>query len=188
VIFIGFSTMEFLLASAKFNQPLWVLVHSPVRAIPTFTMGILISQTFNKFKIAHGLRIGFAVFCVSILSMFIHMPTALSLGLFSVSVFLTANGYLSTNKTLFDNRISLNLGNCSYSLYMLHAIFLSTFIDKVWWKLSLGPVPLSLGLLSWFVLIAVSILSYRYFESPMRKWMSPKIFFHLETVSDLGVR
>jgi hypothetical protein len=93
--------MEFLLAADQFNPPLWFMVINPLRAIPTFTVGVLISQTFHRFRVPHGIWLGFSVFCFGIISMVIHAPISLSLILFSLGVFLTASGYLSMTQTVF---------------------------------------------------------------------------------------
>ena len=162
---LGFAGMEFALIAGLAKPPLF----NPLPAIPTFAIGVLISQTFGKFDIGHGALSGFVVFCISVLLMALHANHYVVLALFSLTVILTVCGRSSS---LFEKHICAELGNASYSVYMLHAIFLSIFVDKLWPKLSNDPVSLWYGLVVLGFIVATSILTFRFFERPARYFIS----------------
>jgi peptidoglycan/LPS O-acetylase OafA/YrhL len=174
IIVGGYIGVEALLQSGVYNPPLWFMINNPLRAIPSFLIGVVISQRFQRVEIKNGIWIGLASFCLSIFCMIVHAPTAVSIALFSFTVLATARGYVTEPYVPLDNRVTLALGNCSYSLYMLHAIFLGVLLDKLWPKFNLGQVPISVGIIIWLILIAASMLCYHQFEVRMRRWMSPK--------------
>lgn len=156
----------------QLDPPVWSKVINPVRAIPTFAAGILISQTYRRFVIPQGIMYGLAAFALAVVGLVFHAPPVFSLVLFAACVYLTASGYAHSSKTVMNNRFFAALGDSSYSLYMLHAIFLSAIIDKAWPRLTSATVPLYLSVVIWLAVVGVSLLSFRYFESPMRRLMT----------------
>jgi peptidoglycan/LPS O-acetylase OafA/YrhL len=56
------------------------------------------------------------------------------------------------------------LGNASYALYLVHMPILSLFIHFQWVTLAFYPVYLALC-------VGVSLMSFRYFETPARLWL-----------------
>jgi peptidoglycan/LPS O-acetylase OafA/YrhL len=80
-------------------------------------------------------------------------------------------------RLLLGNPISHFLGEISYSIYMLH-IFIGTVSLKLWVGMY-GPNQSTIqGFLAFVIvlsiLIALSTVSFRYFETPSRKYLQPK--------------
>ncbi|MGB8536804.1 MAG: acyltransferase [Acidobacteriaceae bacterium] len=58
----------------------------------------------------------------------------------------------------------VNLGNASYALYLIHTPILSLFLHFRWVAQAFYPVYLALC-------VGLSLLSFRYFETPARLWL-----------------
>ena len=58
----------------------------------------------------------------------------------------------------------VNLGNASYALYLIHTPILSLFLHFRWVAQAFYPVYLALC-------VGLSLLSFRYFETPVRLWL-----------------
>ena len=58
----------------------------------------------------------------------------------------------------------MNLGNASYALYVIHMPILSLFRHFRWVTHAFYPVYLALC-------VGLSLLSFRYFETPARIWL-----------------
>lgn len=168
---VGFGVTEYLIRSGEIHENL-----SPIRALPTFAIGMLISRYYQFARIPHALWIGVGIFCIAVLAMSVHANTYVILALFAGSIFLTANGYSDRPKTIFESPMCLTLGNASYALYMLHALFLSAFVEKAWPKLSSGQPPLWYGALIASILLPASILTFRIFERPARDFINGRRF------------
>jgi peptidoglycan/LPS O-acetylase OafA/YrhL len=65
------------------------------------------------------------------------------------------------------------LGNASYALYLLHTPILSLFLHFRWVTLAFYPVYLALC-------VGLSLLSFRYFETPARLWLLERFQARLE--------
>lgn len=145
----------------------WTLLDNPLRALPTFTIGVLISRIPMKARVAGSEWLSFGAFVFSVVLMIFQANTLFILTALVLTVFFAA---LSDN-SLFNRKIYAELGNASYAIYMLHAFMLTVFVDNVWPRLFGGPVPLSYGAAIIAITIAVSIFVFRYFEVPMRRWI-----------------
>ena len=108
--------------------------------------------------------------------------------LFPVLIFLAARN-TGAMARLLDRRFFQQLGEQSYSIYMIHVPLMSTFL--VGWlvfrteksvgvdnasALALTPVIALSGCLVYALLVLVlSTLTFRYVESPMRQWLNQRL-------------
>jgi len=145
---------------------------SPLRALPTFCAGIVISQTYGSVAIRHASLWGFSAFVVAIVLMVAHASNYLVIGILFAATFLTANAYTKSPHTFLDSSITRVLGDASYSVYMWHALFFSAFIDFLWPRLFIGKPSLWFGALLAVLIVSFSIASYRIFERPARNLIS----------------
>lgn len=163
--------IEYLLQSGEMRQPVW----NALRALPTFSIGLLISQASPKFRIENGEGLGFCVFVTSVLSMLLHLDPLITIALFCAAIFLTSRD--TKPRSLFGSQIFETLGDGSYSLYMLHAIAFTIVYKGIWPHLSHEPIQLFIGLLLALILIPVSIASFYIFEMPARKLLTGRTKF-----------
>jgi peptidoglycan/LPS O-acetylase OafA/YrhL len=144
-----------------------------LRAVPSFVGGIVVYRlAVVRFAnlvvpswIAHGLAIS------TVPMMFLDFPNVLMLVVFMLVVFMLARGEPAT-ATIFSAPWCRNLANSSYSFYMLHSFagfVLLGYLPKLsgidlsgFWK-----VGMTIGALA--ITTGVSILSFRYFEDPVRR-------------------
>jgi peptidoglycan/LPS O-acetylase OafA/YrhL len=187
LIIIGFAGIEYALATGAISPPLWFVHISPLRALPTFSVGILIARTFRLIEIPHALLGGATLFAIVIALMVAHANTYIVLSLMAATIFVTANSYLSETPSILDSRFCLELGNASYSLYMLHAIFLTITVDFLWPHISSGQPTILYGIVVGVVLTVFSVFTFSFFEKPARDFISgrKKLFtFSKKTAGD----
>jgi peptidoglycan/LPS O-acetylase OafA/YrhL len=172
VVMLGFAALEALLATDVFPAP--VANNTPLRALPTFVIGILIALNYARFRFAGGVWIGLAAFVVSTALMTMHVSPYIVIALFSIAVLFTAGGEALRTPALFDNHICRMLGDASYSVYMLHAFILSLAVNFIWKRYGGSQeFPLVYGAVAvGSMVLALSLLTFRYFEKPMRDLIS----------------
>jgi peptidoglycan/LPS O-acetylase OafA/YrhL len=174
LIITGFVSVEYTLESGLINPPLWFANISPIRALPAFSAGVLIARTFRSIEIPQAALIGALLFAVTITTMILHTQNYAILLLMAATIFVTANSYVSGIPTLLDSRFCRKLGNASYSLYMLHAIFLTITIDYLWPRISSGQPTLIFAAVVGVILTVFSIFTFSHFEKPARDFISGK--------------
>ena len=172
LIILGFAGLQYTVYAGLTHIPSWFGNIGPIRALPTFCAGIVISQTYDRVKIPYALWWGLFAFLFAVLLMMLHVNNYLAIVVVFIATFLTANAYVSSSKTVLDRPIFLTLGNASYSLYMWHAFFFTAFIDFLWPRISTGRPTLFYGAMVIAILIGFSIGSYRLFERPARNFIS----------------
>jgi peptidoglycan/LPS O-acetylase OafA/YrhL len=159
VIVVGILTIGILSESELMRHPFF----NALRAVPTFAIGVLISQ--NRFSVHHGSWLGLGSFLAAIILMALHVSIFAIITLFSLTVLFTAS---NRHSPIFEGKLFLMLGNCSYSIYMLHAIIFTIFIKMVWPRLHGGEIPLSCAVALAPIILAASWVTFRFFEKPMR--------------------
>jgi peptidoglycan/LPS O-acetylase OafA/YrhL len=174
LIVAGFAGIEYCLVAGVISPPLWFQNVSPIRALPTFSAGILIARTFRLIVVPRALLIGSFLFVTAITLMVVHADTYIVLSLMAAAIFVTANSYLSEAPSILDSRFCLELGNASYSLYMLHALFLTITVDFLWPRVSSGQPSILYGALVGVVLVMFSVLTFSLFEKPARDFISAR--------------
>ena len=174
IIMIGFLANDRYINSGILAAPLWALDINPIRALPTFTTGIVIALSIEKYSVTYGATLGFFAFLVSILMMINQANIYCVLFTFSLAIFLTACGELKQKPAILNNRFVEVLGDASYSVYMLHIIVIMITIDFVWKRIT-GDVEfpvLLFGLVVFPMIVLFSILTYRAVEKPIRNILS----------------
>jgi peptidoglycan/LPS O-acetylase OafA/YrhL len=104
--------------------------------------------------------------------MIVHSNVYLIVAVMSASIFLTANSYISQGSTILDTKFFAILGDASYSLYMLHALFLTVGINMIWPHISTAQVSLEYGCILLAVTTAFSTIVFSIFEKPARDFLS----------------
>jgi peptidoglycan/LPS O-acetylase OafA/YrhL len=174
IIVLGFYANEKYIASGLLVAPLWFIDISPIRALPSFATGMLIAASFSRFGSPYGIWTGLCAFLLSIMMMVLQANVYVVIGMFSISILLTAGGEFSGRSNLFDNSICKALGDASYSVYMLHVIVIMVAIDFSW-KRHTGTIefPIFLFLFVIFpMIVGCSVVTFRVFEKPMRDIIS----------------
>jgi peptidoglycan/LPS O-acetylase OafA/YrhL len=144
-----------------------------LRAAPSFIAGMaayrLATVRFANLRVpawvAHGLMIA------TVPMMWFGVADEAVLAIFVVAVFLLARAE-PPKPGLLSRPVPRALANCSYSFYMLHAfvgVFLVSVVPRVFhlnsdWQFGMAAVAIA-------ATTAVSILSYRFFESPARRYL-----------------
>jgi len=151
----------------------WSFNRGFLQAIPEFLFGVTLAGSGRWLS-----RIPFPNYLFGLLS-----------GLFVILGFLgTPRGYVyalvyliaiaayaadvQKSSSAFINRVA-PLGILTYSIYMLHALFQPVFFGFLFHKVHATPLINDLMiLLCFFPMIFVSYISYKYFETPARRWLS----------------
>lgn len=172
VVVGGFAAIEIMRATGIMMAEHWDDNYSPIRALPTFTIGMIIAASFRK--ITWGLEIGMVSLLVAIALMVAHANNYLIIAAFTSSIFFTASGELARPNHYLNLRFIRMLGDASYSVYMLHAFVLIVLVGTIWPRLKTGPMPVSYGIIILLQICCLSVLTYNIFEKPMRDWISGK--------------
>ncbi|WP_407146217.1 acyltransferase family protein [Bradyrhizobium sp. ORS 86] len=166
---LGFVALEVLWARGVMTAPYWDENYSPLRGLPTFTLGIIIAQVYNKVR--HGVALGALALLSGAILMVAHASDYLIIATFVAAVFLTASGEVATPDHALNRPIVRTLGDASYGIYMLHAFVLMAFFTFVWKGREDAPGPVYVAGLVVLV-IALAIVIFTAFEKPMRDWLS----------------
>ena len=96
-----------------------------------------------------------------------------SLLLFILSLILAASAEKNGQKSFLQHRWLVRLGDASYGLYMYqYGVCLFFLAVLAFFGLKDHSWMVAASLLSFFVCVVVSLLSFRYFEMPARRWIS----------------
>jgi len=148
------------------HQPIW----NALRALPTFTMGVLLYEIFPGERIQRGAVLGLLAFSFSIASLLLHLNFLVTIAMFCLTIFLTARD--PHPSPLFRCAVLKVLGDASYSVYLLHAVVFSIVYKGIAPRLFLGQPPLYVGLVTCALIIPISVVSFYCFEAPARKFLS----------------
>jgi peptidoglycan/LPS O-acetylase OafA/YrhL len=156
-----------------------VLILPPLH-LSTFALGILLArwQTLEQQRKDKGQVRAWQVNTVLVLSAGGLLGSALLIPCFSVPApynngllapifagFVWALSVIPTPLSRWlCGRWLVNLGNASYALYLIHMPILSLFLHFRWVTYVFYPVYLALC-------VGLSLLSFRYFETPARLWL-----------------
>jgi peptidoglycan/LPS O-acetylase OafA/YrhL len=169
----------------------WLLYFSPYLRMGEFVLGSLIAQLYVQLRGVKpgGLEnaIGTVAFLAAAASMFVISYYAFGLDVgpnvfrkmymnfalapsAAVLVFCAAR-YRNVFSRLLSSRPALILGDASYSIYLVHYLVLMA-ATRLMGPAVHGIVFNTMALiLSTIAILAISILLYRYYESPTRKWL-----------------
>jgi peptidoglycan/LPS O-acetylase OafA/YrhL len=148
---------------------------------------------YQGFKVDWGKKIlgnGYAMLLAALaffLCMQVGLPDVISVSFLPFILLSAAYGGKSIDR-LFGTRALQKLGDCSFSIYLVHQPLLFTIGSIMAYfnpmdpgKLPAGPPPAPNLLLNWgvclvFILVTllVSSITYRFVELPARKWINSK--------------
>ncbi len=146
-----------------------------LRAVPTFFAGVLIAQLLAT-RLRHfapSLWWAHGAFALSLLAMHGNGRDEWTLLCFVFVVILAAAGERHGARSVMQRKGLVHLGDASYSLYMWH-MPIKVGIFAVMGKI-FGVGLLSMwgaAVLSFAISLTVALLCYRFFEMPMRQWIT----------------
>lgn len=154
-----------------FSSLEWTRISAPLRAIPSFLLGV--GLFYNRKYIANipkpeVLLLGSA--CALLGAMASNAPSAvILLGTYAVTI-CAVSADLQRRANAFVRAVA-PLGQLTYSIYMVHAIFILVLMNVLGDKiLHAGPKVMLVIAACCFVCIAVaSYLSFRFIETPARR-------------------
>lgn len=162
-----------------------------LRAVPSFLAGMAVYRLalgqFSKLVVPAWLAHGMAI--ATIPMMWFGAPSSLVLVTFVLVIFALAKAEPSM-PGVFSKPLPRALANCSYGFYMLHAFVAAImigFVAKVLhlddsWKYGLAVAAIP-------VTTALSVASFRFFETPTRKYLSAvTIKMRLPRADGIGIR
>jgi peptidoglycan/LPS O-acetylase OafA/YrhL len=158
------------------------------RCLIGFGIGMITYAGYLRLRLWQGFQHSgwLALACVLImLGMHFGVSDLFMVAMFPVLIFLAARNTGAMSR-LLDWRILQTIGNRSYSIYMIHVPLMSTFLAG--WlifrseksvgvdnasALALSPAVAWGACLAYAVLVlALSALTFRYVETPMRRWLN----------------
>jgi peptidoglycan/LPS O-acetylase OafA/YrhL len=169
-IFIGGYAGGFWLG--RLPQQDWWLSLSPFCRVPEFLLGALIAQLYLISPDLRNARwSGFVGGCWIVASfaacyVFPNFQACFGFAPGVAAVMFYFAYYRSRASVLIETPIMLVLGEASYSIYMLHGFVL-------WYVMKQSPyLPSVLRIaIAWGLLLVLSIIVYRWFEAPLRRFI-----------------
>ncbi len=146
-----------------------------LRAVPSFIGGMAIYRiaTLRFANLVVPAWIAHATAIATIPLMLLGAPGPLVLGIFLLVVFLLARAEPSAGGGVFSTPLFRALASCSYSFYMLHVFVGTVMLGRLPKLIHVNGLGMfGLAALALVVTTAISILSFRYFEDPARRYFS----------------
>ncbi len=143
----------------------WYEGYRPIRGLACFSFGM--GLYYAKLKPMPPVALAGSTLAL-VLAMMVGAPTLLCLAL----VFLTATLAVSADRHYKAGRIVraiAPLGQLTYSMYMIHyTVFMALAAAD---RMISGPPMIALIVATHAFVVALSYVSYRYFETPARRWI-----------------
>jgi peptidoglycan/LPS O-acetylase OafA/YrhL len=144
------------------------------RCLPQFVLGCIVYRVWRDRLFDTG-RLGTLAVAALVASLFADAGDAVAITLFPLIVLhaVTSRGW--TGRVL-NSRPALLLGEISYSLYLIHGLVQHTTTHVLNWleldqtELAVAP-SLAIAALMLGTAFGLSVLSYRWFEQPARRWV-----------------
>ena len=150
-----------------------------LRAVPSFFLGIILWHLWFQYSPTRQLSWFWPILStmIALVLMVIQAPGELMLGVFAVCILLTAMTEFNREFGGVTSRVMKTLGDASYGLYMLHPLvglaMFKVIVPKVSW---LTEMPILAAFLAFCLSLVAALISYKVFESPMRRWMSHPVW------------
>ena len=146
-----------------------------LRAVPSFLAGAAIAEAMRSGRLrgrpSWWLVHGLAAAVLVVLSL--DVPRELVLPLFCLLVASVALADLGGEASMLKSRILARLGDSSYALYMCHVLVSVPFLLAArHLQLLAPPWSFAFAAASYGTAIALSLLSYSFFELPVRRWLT----------------
>ena len=157
-----------------------------VRMLFPYTIGMLMAREFRPMKVHNAFWLcSVLIVAVGVLPLLLGELSPVANGLYDavcvIFVFplLVWVGASEMNVTATTQRVSNFLGNLSYPLYAIHYPLMYLFYAYIGFKGELVPIakladvwPVAIALP--FACIALGWLCFRYYDLPLRRWLSKK--------------
>lgn len=144
------------------------------RAIPPFMIGMIAYHERGSIRIsAMAAHLPIIVVTALIFGSFVMWPRIililLAYALAFISISLDVNGITSKFSRKFAK-----FGQLTYSIYMLHLLVLLIFANAIADKILKFDLPgmIAATIASWIILLFISFVSFKYFETPARKYIN----------------
>lgn len=151
----------------------WTEHFGVVRAIPAFMFGVVLggSKRYLKSLPYPQVMLVIAGSAFFLLGYFCSARSILLLLVYLIAISAFAADTQAASNSLI--KAAAPLGVLTFSIYMIHALFMPVFFGFLFRRMHLAPLANNLSIcLCVFPLLAVSYLSYRHFETPARRWIS----------------
>jgi peptidoglycan/LPS O-acetylase OafA/YrhL len=147
-----------------------------LRAVPSFLAGMAVSVIVER---AALVRISWTWVYVAgaalIALMLLSAPASLTIASFPGFIGLTALAERSGAPTFLTRAPFPALGDASYSVYLLHAFVMLLAAELLRGTGIAGlPAFFALTTATLGVTIPFALITYRFYEAPMRRWLSPR--------------
>jgi peptidoglycan/LPS O-acetylase OafA/YrhL len=145
------------------------------RAVPTFFFGVLLAGClpFRVPYVASTWAFAYALFAAALIAMQMNVPDEITIVILSGLIVVCTAAEARSNSGLLLSRPFVLLGNASYSIYMVHGLVLIPVILVLKKTFGLGTFAAGFaGLAALAATFLISILVYRHFEDPARRFFS----------------
>jgi peptidoglycan/LPS O-acetylase OafA/YrhL len=156
----------------------WTLVWydgGALRAVPTFFAGVLIARllTTDWKRFAPSIWWAHGAFLLAFIPMHFAWRDEITLLCFGLVVFLAAAAEQNGAWSRLQDQRFVHLGDASYSLYMWHMPIKVGVFAVVGKLLGTSLAPMwGAAVLSYALSLAVALLCFRIFETPLRIWIT----------------
>ena len=149
-----------------------------LRALPSFLLGCLTYKIYQQVRILNSLflYLGLSTFFLAAWWMFRLSNPNYIMVLLAFSMLSTALGERSISYSRRTASVLSKAGDCSYAIYMIHAILFVTLFRALWQALG-EPIEFLLPYLSLatIFLIFMSHLVFKWFEKPARNFINSSL-------------
>jgi peptidoglycan/LPS O-acetylase OafA/YrhL len=158
----------------------WTESYPLVRALPSFTFGVCLFRIVSQYPGPTAKQRPLMLFLLSasVLIMFYVMMnngSALTI-LACICATCTFSAYIDrTTTTNAALRAAAGMGRLTYSIYMIHLLIVTVFVNVISDKLlKLSGWPMALVILATYLLVVcLSFATYSWIEMPLRRALSP---------------
>lgn len=152
-----------------------------LRAVPTFFLGVLIARhlPWLRLRFRPSWWSVYALLLLALATMHFGLPTEVTIIVFAVIIIAAACAEARDDKTFLLSRTCVTLGDASYAIYLTHGIVLMGAVFAVKHTVGVGTVGAAFaGLVVFCLTLIVSIVTYKWFEDPMRRYLGQLGFGH----------
>ena len=144
-----------------------------LRAVPTFLAGVACHRLVMLYRLRCSWSLAYGVAIGTAAAFFMGLPDLVVVALFPLLVATTTAAQLKENSSVLAHRWFVHLGDASYGIYMLHTpvIFICLALVRALGLTSAGQL-IAVACAGLAVTTALAMASYRWFETPARRWIS----------------
>ncbi|MCB1840847.1 MAG: acyltransferase [Alphaproteobacteria bacterium] len=162
------------------NNPFFELTtHGFIRILPEFTMGIGFYLLGRKYSFTNSEKLFYLLLCAVGIAFVMNVPDAIIVLMYGIIILIVADLSRQNKEGALEKKILVFWGEASYSLYMVHFIFIEALPIPVMMRAMDGSkvfdAPFYIaGVISFILTFFASYYIYVYFEKPWRSWICKK--------------